>query len=87
VLLSAVLALMKSARQASGQTRPLDGAGAYLLQFAGSLPDALAGILQPVAMAGWMTLAGLLIFGAVVGLMTAAVGAAHHGSGLDSAGD
>lgn len=39
----------------------------------------LAGLLAPSAVGEWLQLAGLLTFGAIVGLMTAAVSAARHG--------
>jgi PAT family beta-lactamase induction signal transducer AmpG len=37
-------------------------------------------LLHPAGGSGWFTLLGLLIFGAIVGLMTAAVAAARHGA-------
>jgi PAT family beta-lactamase induction signal transducer AmpG len=69
VVVSAGLALLKAARATAGQ--------------AVEPAQALAGILLPADTSGWMTLAGLLILGSVCGLMTAAVTAARHGSGLD----
>jgi PAT family beta-lactamase induction signal transducer AmpG len=69
VVVSAGLALLKASRATAGQA--VDPA------------QALAGILLPADTSGWMTLAGLLILGSVCGLMTAAVTAARHGSGLD----
>jgi len=46
------------------------------LDFAG----AIAGLLSPDGIGGWLELAGLLIFGAVVGLSVAAISAARHGA-------
>lgn len=43
----------------------------------------LAALVQPADQAGWITLIGLLVFGAACGLFTAAVVAAHHGAGQD----
>ncbi len=42
---------------------------------------AFASLLQPEALTGWLTLLGLVVFGAVVGLCTAATVAARHGAG------
>ncbi|HEX9941398.1 MAG TPA: MFS transporter [Thermoanaerobaculia bacterium] len=41
----------------------------------------LINLLRPSDNAGWMTLLGLVIFGVVCGLLTAAVAAARHGAG------
>ena len=49
---------------------------ASLFDFAG----ALSSMLQPDHVAGWLTLLALAVFGAVVGLGTAAVVAARHGA-------
>ena len=70
-LTSAALTMIKTGR-AGGEPAP--GLGAAILA-----------IFQPAGTAGWLTLAGLLIFGAVCGLVTAAVLAARHGAarGLD----
>jgi PAT family beta-lactamase induction signal transducer AmpG len=43
----------------------------------------LAMLTHPVGASGWLTLLGLSLFGAVCGLLTAAVVAARHGAGLD----
>jgi PAT family beta-lactamase induction signal transducer AmpG len=42
-------------------------------------------LLRPADTSGWVTLVGLLIFGTVCGLLTAAIVAARHGAGLDLA--
>ncbi len=42
---------------------------------------ALGALLQPAGLTAWLTLAGLIIFGAVVALCTAAVVAARYGAG------
>jgi len=44
------------------------------------MTDTLAGVLLPQAVGGWLTLAGLLLLGTVIGLGTAAVSAARHGA-------
>jgi len=46
------------------------------LPFFGSLLE----LLRPAALTGWLTLAGLVAFAAIVGLMTAAIVAARHGA-------
>lgn len=43
----------------------------------------LTALAHPTDNAGWITLVGLLIFGAVCGVFTAAVVAARHGAGQD----
>jgi PAT family beta-lactamase induction signal transducer AmpG len=45
----------------------------------------LVALVQPADNAGWITLAGILIFGLVCGLFTAAVVAARHGAGQELA--
>jgi PAT family beta-lactamase induction signal transducer AmpG len=50
------------------------------LKGGGFLP-ALAAVLRPEDPAGWLQLAGVLAFGAVTGLFTAAAAAARHGAG------
>ncbi len=50
-------------------------------RFTAAAGDAAAALLQPAGVAGWLSLLGLLVFGAVVGLGTAAVAAARHGAG------
>ncbi len=45
------------------------------------LPTPLAALAHPQGNSGWLTLLGLAIFAAVCGLITAAIAAAHHGSG------
>jgi PAT family beta-lactamase induction signal transducer AmpG len=45
----------------------------------------LAALAQPHGNSGWLTLLGLVIFGAVCGLITAAIAAARHGAGLELA--
>jgi len=49
------------------------------------LGGALAALLKPADTGDWITLAGLLIFGLVCGLFTAAVAAARHGAGQELA--
>jgi len=44
------------------------------------LVDSLLELVRPAGSTGWFTLLGLLIFAAIVGLMTAAVIAARHGA-------
>ena len=61
----ATMAALKTARSAAG-------AGFDLLA-------GLAGVLAPSGVGGWLQILGLLTFGAIVGLMTAAVYAARHG--------
>jgi PAT family beta-lactamase induction signal transducer AmpG len=68
-LLTASLAVLRSLRL-SAADRP-------------DFLDSLAGVFRPPDAAGWLTLAGLLIFGAVCGLCTAAVVAARHGAARD----
>ena len=43
----------------------------------------LAALAQPQGSSGWLTLLGLVIFGAVCGLITAAIVAARHGAGQE----
>jgi PAT family beta-lactamase induction signal transducer AmpG len=43
----------------------------------------LTALAHPAGASGWLTLLGLSLFGAVCGLLTAAVVAARHGMGLD----
>ncbi|MEA2600272.1 MAG: transporter, family, beta-lactamase induction signal transducer AmpG [Acidobacteriota bacterium] len=45
----------------------------------------LAALVHPENNAGWLTLLGLVIFGAVCGLLTAAIVAARHGAGQELA--
>ena len=45
----------------------------------------IAALASPADTTGWMTLVGLLVFGLVCGLFTAAVVAARHGAGRDLA--
>lgn len=45
----------------------------------------LAALFRPTDGGGWMTLVGLLVFGLVCGLFTAAATAARHGAGQDLA--
>ncbi|PYQ62374.1 MAG: MFS transporter [Acidobacteria bacterium] len=45
----------------------------------------LAGLLAPQGSSGWLTLLGLVIFGVVCGLITAAIAAARHGAGREIA--
>jgi len=47
----------------------------------------LVSLVHPADNAGWLTLLGLLIFGVVCGLLTAAVVAARHGAGRGLAED
>jgi PAT family beta-lactamase induction signal transducer AmpG len=42
--------------------------------------DSLLQLVRPAALSGWLTLAGLVAFAAIVGLMTAAIVAARHGA-------
>ena len=44
------------------------------------LVGSLLELVRPAGSTGWFTLLGLLIFAAIVGLMTAAVIAARHGA-------
>jgi len=60
----------------------------------GESPDAgfdfgtpLAGLLRPASIGDWGTLLGLVAFGAIFGLLVAAVFAARHGAGADLAND
>ena len=41
-------------------------------------------LLSPAGIVDWLQIAGLLIFGAVVGLCAAAIGAARHGAGTET---
>ena len=43
----------------------------------------LAALARPQGNSGWLTLLGLAIFGAVCGLITAAIAAARHGAGRE----
>ncbi len=45
----------------------------------------LMGLFRPADNAGWLTLLGIVIFGVVCGLLTAAVVAARHGAGQELA--
>ena len=45
----------------------------------------LARLLAPQGSSGWLTLLGLVIFGVVCGLITAAIAAARHGAGREIA--
>jgi PAT family beta-lactamase induction signal transducer AmpG len=65
-LLTASLAVLKSLRLGPGERL--------------GFMESVAGVFAPQDAAGWLTLAGLLIFGAVCGLCTAAVAAARHGA-------
>ncbi|HEY9421434.1 MAG TPA: hypothetical protein VIW92_08470, partial [Thermoanaerobaculia bacterium] len=47
----------------------------------------LVSLLQPADNKGWLTLAGLLVFGVTCGLFTAAIVAARHGAGQGVAED
>ncbi len=48
---------------------------------------AIVSLLQPNGITGWLSLLGLVIFGAVIGLATAAVVAARHGAGRGAEDD
>jgi PAT family beta-lactamase induction signal transducer AmpG len=48
-----------------------------------ALAVAFGRLFRPAAAGDWLTLGGLLIFGAVIGLCTAAVAAARHGAAQD----
>jgi MFS transporter, PAT family, beta-lactamase induction signal transducer AmpG len=47
----------------------------------------LTGLFQPADNGGWLTLLGIVIFGAVCGLLTAAIVAARHGAGQELASE
>ena len=64
-----VVALMNALK--GFKTHPEEG-----FRFVGGLLD----LVRPAALGGWLTLVGLLAFGVIVGLMTAAVVAARHGA-------
>ncbi|MCZ6600673.1 MAG: hypothetical protein O7A07_07505, partial [Acidobacteria bacterium] len=66
VLITAGLTVLRTVRAAPDT--PRDYAGA------------LAGVVLPQAAGDWLTLAGLLLLGVVIGLGTAAVSAARHGA-------
>jgi MFS transporter, PAT family, beta-lactamase induction signal transducer AmpG len=46
----------------------------------GGFADALAAIVAPADLAGWLQLGGVVAFGAIAGLFTAAAAAARHGA-------
>jgi PAT family beta-lactamase induction signal transducer AmpG len=46
--------------------------------------SAFAGLLRPESVAGWFEVAGAVVCGIVVGLLTAAVAAARHGARVDT---
>jgi PAT family beta-lactamase induction signal transducer AmpG len=47
----------------------------------------LVNLLRPADNTGWLTVVGLVVFGAVCGLLTAAIVAARHGAGQELAED
>ncbi len=69
-LCSALLSALKAAKSSEDLFDPsrFDFAAAW------------SSLLQPAGITGWLSLAGLVIFGAVVGLCTAAAVAARHGA-------
>jgi PAT family beta-lactamase induction signal transducer AmpG len=66
-LLTATLAALKAMRAEDAQ--PFE------------IVPALAALLHPVGVTGWVQLVGIVVFGLVCGLFTAAVTAARHGAG------
>ncbi|MCZ6747122.1 MAG: MFS transporter [Acidobacteria bacterium] len=66
VLITAGLAVLRTVRNAPDVPQGYAGA--------------LAGVVLPQAAGDWLTLAGLLLLGVVIGLGTAAVSAARHGA-------
>ncbi|HEX2642384.1 MAG TPA: MFS transporter [Thermoanaerobaculia bacterium] len=72
-LITALLEALKTAKDNPGS--PFD------------LGTPLMSLLRPEDNSGWITLVGIVTFGLVCGLFTAAVSAARHGAGRDLAAD
>jgi PAT family beta-lactamase induction signal transducer AmpG len=52
-----------------------------------ALGPALAALLQPVGVTGWLEILGIVVFGSTCALLTAAVTAARHGAALNQETD
>jgi PAT family beta-lactamase induction signal transducer AmpG len=75
-LVTALLGALKAMRAAPGHpAQPFD------------LAPPLRALASPGGAGAWLTLAGIVVFGLVCGLFTAAVAAARHGAGRDLASD